>query len=230
MLQVCVDFREEVDEFHDFLQTLKPEDWNRETGFMGWTPWDVTAHLHYFDLVSMSALEGEEAFASERESLIKAVAAGRTNRELGRERFADHDAPSLLVEWRSTAHNLAKGLGGSDPKRRLPWFGPDMGVQMFTTARYMETWAHGQEVYDLVGVSRTHTDRIKNIATIGMKTFGWTFLNRKMEIPGPPPYVRLVAPSGEIWEWNEPSEEERFFYLVLEVNSLMNCKTYSTSH
>ena len=33
-------------------------------------------------------------------------------------------------------------------------------------------------------------------------------VNRKMEIPGPPPHVRLVAPSGEIWEWNEPSETE----------------------
>jgi len=79
---------------------------------------------------------------------------------------------------------------------------------MFTTARYMETWSHAQEVYDLVGATRTYTDRIKNVATIGMKTFGWTFANRGMEIPGPPPYVRLVAPSGEIWEWNEPSETE----------------------
>ena len=100
-------------------------------------------------------------------------------------------------------------LGESDPKRRLPWFGPDMGVRMFTTARLMETWAHGQEVYDLMRVERTHTDRIKHIATIGMKTFGWTFVNRGLEVPGAPPYVRLVAPSGEIWEWNEPSESER---------------------
>ena len=43
---------------------------------------------------------------------------------------------------------------------------------------------------------------------IGVKTFGWTFVNRRLEVPGPPPYVRLVAPSGEIWEWNEPSSQE----------------------
>ena len=203
-----MDFRDEVDELHGLLETLKPADWSRETGFMQWTTWDVVAHLHYFDLVSMVALEGEEAFAPEREALIAALGQGRTNRELARERFADLDAAGLPGQWCSTAHDLAEALGRSDPKRRLPWFGPDMGVQMFTTARYMETWAHGQEIYDLVGASRTHTDRIKNIATIGMKTFGWTFVNRKLEIPGPPPYVRLVAPSGEIWEWNEPSETE----------------------
>jgi uncharacterized protein (TIGR03084 family) len=208
MLQVSVDLRDEVDELHDFLQTLKPGDWDRETGFLEWTPWDVVAHLHFFDLVSMVALEGEEAFGNERKTLIAGITKGLTSKEIGRERFADLDAAKLLDQWRSTAHALAEALGESDPKRRLPWFGPDMGVQMFTTARYMETWAHGQEVYDLVGASRTHTDRIKNIATIGMKTFGWTFVNRKMEVPGPPPYVRLVSPSGEIWEWNEPSEIE----------------------
>ena len=208
MLQVSVVFREEVDEFHGFLQTLKSQDWERETGFMQWTTWDVVAHLHYFDLVSMAALEGAEVFAPERKAFVTAIGQGRTGQELARERFAHLDAAALLVEWHGTAPALAEALGQSDPKRRLPWFGPDMGVQMFTTARYMETWAHSQEVYDLVGASRTHTDRIKNIATLGMKTFGWTFMNRKLEIPGPPPYVRLTAPSGAIWEWNEPPENE----------------------
>jgi len=47
-----------------------------------------------------------------------------------------------------------------------------MGVQMFTTARYMETWAHSQEVYDLVGVERSYTDRIKNIADTKLAVSG----------------------------------------------------------
>jgi len=67
----------------------------------------------------------------------------------------------------------------------------------------METWAHGQEVYDLMKVPRVPTDRIKSIAVIGVKTFGWTFMNRGLDVPGPAPHVRLVAPSGELWEWNE---------------------------
>jgi uncharacterized protein (TIGR03084 family) len=208
MLPITVDFRDEVDEFHAFLQTMKAEDWDRETGFLGWTPWDVVAHLHYFDLVSRKSLAGEEAFAPERQALFEAIAAKRTNQEIARERFADLDAAALLAEWRSTAHALAETLGAVDPKRRLPWFGPDMGVAMFTTARYMETWAHAQEVYDLVGAPRTHTDRIQNIATIGVKTFGWTFVNRGLEVPGPVPYVRLEAPSGAIWEWGEASDTE----------------------
>lgn len=208
MLQVSLDFRDEVDDFHAFLQTLKPADWDRETAFNEWTPWDVVAHLHYFDRVSQASLEGEEVFGPERKALFAAIGAGRSNKQLARERFGELDAAKLLGAWQQTAHGLADALGESDPKRRLPWFGPDMGVSMFTTARYMETWAHAQEVYDVVGAIRSHSDRIKHVATIGVKTFGWTFANRKLEIPGPPPYVRLVAPSGEIWEWHEPNERD----------------------
>jgi uncharacterized protein (TIGR03084 family) len=80
---------------------------------------------------------------------------------------------------------------------------------MFTTARLMETWAHSHAVYDLKGVERTYHDRIRNIVAIGVKTFGWTFVNRELEVPGPPPFVRLTAPSGAIWEYNDPSDEER---------------------
>jgi uncharacterized protein (TIGR03084 family) len=208
LLQVSQDFKHEVDALHAFLETLTPEQWEQETQFMAWTPWDVVAHLHYFDVVSLASLEGEAAFAAERDAVMDAVRTGQTNKQVARDRFGDMDAKTLLATWQKTAHALAKALGESEPKRRLPWFGPDMGVPMFTTARYMETWAHGQEIYDLVGVERTYDDRIKNIATIGVKTFGWTFVNRGQEPPGPPPYVRLEAPSGEIWAFGEPSETE----------------------
>lgn len=208
-LEVARDLQDEASEFHAFLGSLSDDDWKHETGFMTWTPWDVVAHLHYFDLVSLVSLEGEEAFAKERNGLIEAIGQGKTNQQLARERFADLSDPQALRDrWLESCHAMAKQLGESDPKRRLPWFGPDMGVQMFTTARYMETWAHAQEVYDLLKAPRSHTDRIRHIATIGVKTFGWTFVNRKQEPPGPPPYVRLVAPSGAVWEWQEPSESE----------------------
>lgn len=208
MLQESADLLAEAEELHDFLETLDAEDWKRPTGFMDWTPWDVVAHLHFFDLVSQTALEGEEAFVLRRDALIQSIGKGMTNAEVARREFGDLPPRELLDRWMTTCRTMATELGESNPKRRLPWFGPDMGVRMFTTARYMETWAHGQEIYDLKGAKRTYNDRIKNVAAIGIRTFGWTFINRKREVPGPPPYVRLVAPSGEIWEWNDPSEEE----------------------
>ena len=88
MLQVSLDLRDEADELRAFLETLGEADWSRPTPFLSWTPWDVVAHLHYFDLESMVSLEGEEAFAPHRKDLFAAIMAGRTNKELARERFA----------------------------------------------------------------------------------------------------------------------------------------------
>ena len=208
MLQVSRDLVAEADELHAFLTTLGAEDWSRPTAFQQWTPWDVVAHLHFYDCVSLVSLEGREVFEERRDALVKALLGGTNNAELGREAFGELGPEELLDDWIRTCHGMARELGESDPKRRLPWFGPDMGVRMFTTARLMETWAHGQEIYDLMGVTREPSDRLQHIATIGVKTFGWTFVNRKLDPPGPPPYLRLVAPSGAIWEWNEPSESE----------------------
>ena len=112
----------------------------------------------------------------------------------------------LLAVWREYFLRMCDLLGAADPEARLKWFGPDMGVRMFTTARQMETWAHGQDVYDLLRVPRRNTDRLKNIAVIGVRTFGWTFVNRKLAVPGDAPYVQLTAPSGAIWEWGTPDD------------------------
>lgn len=208
-LPISIDFREEAAELYCFLQTLTPEDWDKPTLFMDWTPWDVVAHLHYFDEVSTASAEGEEAFAGRRKALMDSVGSGISTKDLQRKALGHLSSAELLEAWKTTCDELSTALGELNPKTRLPWFGPDMGASMFTTARYMETWAHSQEIYDLKKVERTHSDRIQNIVAIGVKTFGWTFVNRKIEIPGPPPYLRLTAPSGAIWEYNAPEGVDR---------------------
>jgi uncharacterized protein (TIGR03084 family) len=208
-LQICEDLRAETDELYAFLKTLDEKDWETPTLFMDWTPWDIVAHLHYFDEVSLASLAGKDEFAASQKALMEGMKAGLSGQQQAKRALGEYDAPTLLERWKSFDDDMASKLGESDPKRRLPWFGPDMGVSMFTTARYMETWSHAQAIYDLKKVERKHTDRIKNIVAIGVKTFGWTFVNRKLEVPGPAPYVRLTAPSGEIWEYNDPSDTER---------------------
>ena len=203
-LPISIDFREEAAELYDFLKTLTPEDWGTQTLFMDWTPWDVVAHLHYFDQVSLYSAEGEEAFAGRRTELMESVGSGLSTKELQLKALGHLSSAELLEVWKTACDELSAKLGELSPKARLPWFGPDMGASMFTTARYMETWAHAQEIYDLKKVARTHSDRIQNIVAIGVKTFGWTFVNRKIEVPGPPPYLRLTAPSGAVWEYNAP--------------------------
>ena len=209
MLQEAVDLLAEAEELHGFLATLSDDDWRRPTSFKSWTPWDVVAHLHMFDAVSLLAIAGGDSFAARRKELTECMMRGERLTEVGRREFGAYGAAELHTRWLATCREMAGKLGASEPDRRLPWFGPDMGVRMFTTARLMETWAHGQEIYDLMRVRRAPTDRLRHVCTIGVKTFGWTFANRRQQPPGPPPHVRLTAPSGAVWEWNEASESGR---------------------
>jgi uncharacterized protein (TIGR03084 family) len=96
----------------------------------------------------------------------------------------------------------------AEPRKRVKWFGPDMSVLSSISARLMETWAHGQALYDLFSKTRVDTDRIKNIAIIGINTFGWTFANRGIEPPRVRPNVRLSAPSGALWEWLQADSDD----------------------
>ncbi len=206
---VTDDLRAEADALHAFFVTLSASDWQRPTGFKDWTPWDVLAHLHYFDEVSLHAADGETAFSSRRKALVESVGEGLTAQALHRRDFGDLDAATLLERWRATLHVLAERLARLPPKTRLPWFGPDMSARMFASARFMETWSHAQAIYDLLGARRVHTDRIRHVVAIGVRTFAWTFANRGLDVPGPPPRLRLGAPSGAVWTYNEENDAER---------------------
>ena len=50
---------------------------------------------------------------------------------------------------------------------------------------------------------------MRSIAELGVRTYSWTFVNRQQQAPRPKPHVRLTAPSGAIWEWNEERADER---------------------
>lgn len=207
MLQQAVDLREEGDALYTLLDSLDDSDWDRPTTFKAWTVNDVIQHLHDSDLLAAASARDPEEYTRTRSGILARRDAGLTRVEEARERFGDLKGRRLLATWRETLNDLCDMLEKRDPKDRLRWAGPDMGVRMFTTARQMETWAHGQEIYDLKGIDRASTDRIKNIAVLGVKTYGWTFANRGEDVPGPAPYVRLTAPSGALWEWNDPSPD-----------------------
>jgi uncharacterized protein (TIGR03084 family) len=209
MLQEVRDLREEGKELRALLETIGEADWARATPFKQWTVFDVVGHLHYSDRCALAALDGREAFERETAAMRAVIVRGGSLRDFTREVLGPMDSRRMLALWTGAFDEMCDRFAALDPKARLPWFGPDMGLRMFTTARQMETWAHGQDVYDLLDRPRRYTDRLRSIAHIGVSTYGWTFANRKLPAPGPAPYVRLTAPSGAIWEWNEPDEANK---------------------
>jgi uncharacterized protein (TIGR03084 family) len=207
MLQQVTDFRAEADELHTLLVTLKEADWVRPTLFKSWTVNDVVQHLHESDLMAAASIAGPDRFAHYRTEMQALRDRGMSRLEATRHRLGSLTGTSLLERWYTGMGSLCDQLAALPPDTRLKWAGPDMGVRMFTTARQMETWAHGQEIFDLMSAQRQPTDRLRNIAEIGVRTYGWTFANRGLPLPGPAPHVRLHSPSGAIWQWNDPAQD-----------------------
>jgi uncharacterized protein (TIGR03084 family) len=79
----------------------------------------------------------------------------------------------------------------------------------FATARLMETWAHGQDIVDALGVQRGATDRLRHIAHLGTRTRGFSYAVKGRTAPDVPVFVSLTAPSGTQWTWGDPEASNR---------------------
>jgi uncharacterized protein (TIGR03084 family) len=226
MLEQAIDFREESEALYELLAPLKDEDFEQTTQFKKWKINDVLTHLHMWNYAADLTLKDSEAFGKLLQEVATHVVEGSL-RDFENTWIKGLKGRALLEEWHTFCLAMSDRYGAANPKTRVKWAGPDMSVRSKITARLMETWAHGQEVYDVLGVVRVDKDRIKNIAMLGVNTFGWTFMCRGLEVPQPVPYLKLTAPSGDTWEWNEPSEDERvegsateFCQVVAQVRSI----------
>jgi uncharacterized protein (TIGR03084 family) len=74
-----------------------------------------------------------------------------------------------------------------------------MSVASAATARLMETWAHGQDVADGLGVVREPTARLRHVALLGQKTLANSFLAHGLPLPTEAVRVELTGPDGDLW-------------------------------
>lgn len=192
------DLREETALLLDRLAALGAAHWAQPTPAAGWSVTDQVSHLAYFDDAAVLAITDPRAFRGRADAL---AAGGMDFPDRLVAQFRSMPADQLL-EWFSGARRrLLEVLEGQDPKRRLPWFGPDMSVASSATARLMETWAHGRDVYDTVGVGHPSSGALRHIAHLGIATFGFAHASHGLAVPTDPVRVELVAPSGEEWTW-----------------------------
>lgn len=208
-MQQVEDFRAECEALFELLEGLKEEDFTQKTQFKEWTIDDIVGHLHYFNLASELALEGEEKFMESMASLFAAISSGKSMVHVQWELLQDLRGKALVEEWIQLSRKLADTFSEMEPKARLPWFGPSMSARSFITARQMETWSHSQAIYDLLGLDRVDTDRLRNIAHLAAATIPFSFQLRSQVPPVGSIYVRVEAPSGDIWEWNSPELPDR---------------------
>lgn len=181
---------------------LDEHGWDVATPAAGWRIRDQVSHLaHSDELATMAALD-PVSFAAHRNASL-ADLGGLV--EAGLAQGGGMTGPELLGWMRRSRWEFCRALRRVDPRERLPWYGADMSVASFVSARLMETFAHGQDIADALGQQTTVSDRLRHVAALGVRTLPNSFRVRGLEVPEASVFVELFAGHGERWEWGSPS-------------------------
>jgi uncharacterized protein (TIGR03084 family) len=192
------DLEQETDGLLGCLRSAAEQVWETATPAAGWAVRDQVSHLAFFDDFAHLAMTDADRFRTEAAAL---TAPGPDFPDRVAEAHR-HMSPAELLTWFTESRNrLLATFTGEDPRRRLPWFGPDMSVASSATARLMETWAHGQDVFDALGVEHAPSPGLRSIAHLGVSTFGFAHQLNGLAVPAEPVRVELDAPTGEVWTW-----------------------------
>ncbi|OCB30967.1 TIGR03084 family metal-binding protein [Mycobacterium parascrofulaceum] len=203
---IVADLRAESDDLDALVAPLPAERWADPTPAPGWTIAHQVGHLLWTDRVALTSVTDEAGFAE----VLKSAAADPTGFvDAGAEEVAALAPGELLAEWRITRGRLHDELLKVASGRKLPWFGPPMSAASMATARLMETWAHGLDVADALGVKRAATDRLRSIAHLGVRTRDYAFSVHNLPAPAEPFLVELRGPGGDAWSWGPSDAAQR---------------------
>lgn len=203
---VIDDLREESEELDRLVAGLGDEGWGRDTPAAGWTVAHQIAHLAWTDHCALLAVTDADAF---RALVERALTAPRTFVDEGAEEYARAAPAELLARWREGRAALEKALREAPAGTRFPWYGPPMSAASMATARLMETWAHGLDVADAIGVMRPPSDRLRHVAWLGARTRDFAYGVHGLTPPAEPFRVELAAPGGGTWAYGPEDAAQR---------------------
>lgn len=206
MKQLCADLAAEHQELEAIVAHLDEEKWMSITPSPGWNIKKQICHLAYFDdRAALAATDPGKFMEHLQEVLSDAGKFFEMLDDIGK----DMPIEELMAWWRRERRKMLEAYASIIPKERLFWYGPPMSARSHATARLMETWAHGQDLFDALDLKRTNTDRLRHITHLGVTTFGWSYQNRGMEVPQTPVRIELTAPSGTLWTWGPEEASEK---------------------
>ncbi|WP_433362018.1 TIGR03084 family metal-binding protein [Streptosporangium sp. CA-115845] len=199
--ELLADLHAETAELDAMIGRLGAQEWELATPAEGWMVRDQISHLAWFDDAATVSATDPDGFRAALPALL-----ARGDSAVDELAVASRSlAAGQIHDWFREAR--ARGLEAFarlDAGARLPWYGPDMSVASFVTARLMETWAHGQDVADALGVTRAPTARLRHVATLGVRALPYGFAVRGLEPPARPVRVELTMPDGSPWAAGPP--------------------------
>ncbi|MEE4544634.1 TIGR03084 family metal-binding protein [Streptomyces sp. V4-01] len=206
MQDVHSDLATEAAELDTLLADLNHEQWTTQTPAPGWTVAHQIAHLAFIaGMARLAATDAEtfEAVATEGRKDFQ----GAVDAKLA-EYLAD-TIPAVYKRWQDEQRAADEALAALPKDGVVPWLVNPLPVGVLAAAGLMELYAHGQDIRDALGVSRTPSDRIGHLAFFGTRTRDFGYLARSIEPPKEEFRFELTAPSGIVWAFGPEDAEQR---------------------
>lgn len=201
MRHILSDLADEQESLDQLVSELDDAQWNLVTPAEPWTVRDQIGHLAFFDEKAALSARDADAFMADMNTIADMGIDAYMAQHIDRGRRGT--PADLLAWWRTARADLLAAFAACDPEQRLPWYGPPMRAASSAVARLMETWAHGLDVADTLGVGRTATDRLFHVADLGVRTFRFSFENRGLTAPEEKVRVALRGTTGTLRVWND---------------------------
>lgn len=203
---IVADLRAECDELDALVADLPSVAWAAPTPAPGWTIAHQMGHLLWTDRAALIAINDEQRLA---QMMNEAVADPPGYATKGAEEFAIMEPARLLAMWRLIRAQLQESLLAVPVGHKLAWFGPPMSAPSMASARLMETWAHGLDIADTLGVHRRATRRLKSVAHLGVRARDYAFHVNNIDAPKGDFFVELRGPDRDTWTWGPAEAEQR---------------------
>jgi uncharacterized protein (TIGR03084 family) len=203
---VAAELEAEQDALDGLVGPLTARQWKQVTPAEGWDVADTIAHLATSEDLATTAVQDPDRF---QETLTRALADPDTADEIasGSGRYTTTD--ELLEWWRTSRRATIDAVRALPAGARIVWFGPPMSARSFLTARLMETWAHGEDLRETLDREPLATDRLRNVAHLGVITRNFAYVNRGLDLPEGEVRVELAGPGGDVWEWGPADAPDR---------------------
>ena len=212
---MCADLDAEQSELAAVLSGRSETEWAAMTPADGWTVRDQIAHLAFFDEKAVLAHREPDRFAADLAQLLEAGDLGALEDEHVM-RGRRLSGAGVLAWWNEARREFIETFRDLDPTVRVLWYGPPMSARSKVTARIMETFAHGQDIRDALGVVEIPTARLRHVCHIGVRALPWSFQINELPPPDQSVHVALVGPAGAVWRWGDEHSVQRVTGLAVD--------------
>ena len=194
------------EELDRLVAGLDADGWATPTPAEGWTVKDQIAHLTF-----VSRLAGLSA--GDPETFQRIADGARTGFQAAVEsalaEYAAVPTEKLLELWRTERVGAVRALAAVPAGATVPWLVNPLPPSVLASAGMMESFAHGLDVADALGVRREYTDRVAYLVAFGVHTRDFGYQAHGLPAPEEPFRFELTLPSGRVLEFGPDDAAQR---------------------